>query len=204
MNTTNQTATRFPLTWPAGKPRTARGHHKRSAFKTTFGRARDDLLEEIRRLNGSALIISTNLPLRNDGMPYANGRCVDDDTGVAVYFDRKGKRLCFACDLYYSAHENMRAITLTVGALRGIARWGTGDMMETAISGFAALPEKSGGTPWWDVLRVSHDATAAQIEDAFRLLAKISHPDAGGSAERWHELSEAKEQGLQVARGRAA
>lgn len=194
--------TQHPLTWPVEKARTERFRRRRSNFKTNFAKARDNALREVQRLGGIEPILSTNIPLRMDGLPYSNMRTTNDDPGVALYFERKKKRLVFACDLYVDTASNMHAIALTIAALRGIARWGTGDMLEAAVSGFAALPEKAAGRSWWDRLNVAHDATEEQITARFRELAKIVHPDVGGGTEAWHEINEAYQQGLTVARGR--
>ena len=131
----------FPLTWPQGWKRVAR--RTRSRFEVSgFGRARDFLLAEVKRMGGSGVILSTNIPLRPDGLPYANSR-EPNDPGVAVYF-RYGKReMCFACDAFVSVRENAYSIGKTIEALRGIERWGASDMMERAFRGFAALAATS-------------------------------------------------------------
>ena len=46
----------------------------------------------------------------------------------------------------------MQAIAKTIEALRGINRWGTGDMMEAAFKGFSALPAPDTNKPWREVL----------------------------------------------------
>jgi hypothetical protein len=43
------------------------------------------LLNEIKLLGGRLPVISTNVRLRRDGLPYANDH-VPDDKGAAVYF----------------------------------------------------------------------------------------------------------------------
>jgi hypothetical protein len=68
-------------------------------------------------MGGSGVILSTNIALRNDGLPYANSR-EPNDPGVAVYF-RYGKReMCFACDAYTTVRENAYAIAKSIEALR--------------------------------------------------------------------------------------
>jgi hypothetical protein len=73
----------YPLCWPVGRPRTQ--YPKRSRFETTFSLARDCLMQEIRMLGGKDPVLSTNIPLRRDGLPLANHR-MPHDLGVAVYF----------------------------------------------------------------------------------------------------------------------
>lgn len=144
----NQTKTAFPLCWPAGKPRT-RGQ-VRSRFDTSFTRARTNLTEELDRLGARNCILSTNIELRLDGLPYAN-RAQPVDRGAAIYFDYKGKAMAFCCDRWDKIECNIHAIALTIGALRGISRWGSGDMMESAFTGFTALAAPVSAS-WRDVL----------------------------------------------------
>ena len=120
----------FPLYWPEGWKRTA--YRRTSAFKiAAFGKARDLLLAEIKRMGGTSIVLSTNISLRNDGLPYA-GQRNPDDPGVAVYFLYKKRQMSFACDAYRKVEENAYAIAKTIEALRGIERWGASDMMERA------------------------------------------------------------------------
>ena len=43
----------------------------------------------------------------------------------------------------------------------------------------------------WAVLRLEPGASAAEIDRQFRLLARSAHPDAGGSAAQFRELTDA-------------
>lgn len=183
--------TGYPLCWPEGRPRTAGHMRDHSRFKTSFADARDQLIREIQLLGGSDLIFSSNIPRRNDGLPYANLKPDRNDPGIAVYFTRKKRQMCFACDRWMTVDDNMHAISMTVGALRGIARWGTGDMMEAAFRGYAALPESAGGISWWEVLGVPINASDEQIRNAYRERAMKAHPDVGGSHEEMTRINEA-------------
>lgn len=188
----------FPLHWPEGWPRTK--SPTKSRFDVSFTESRDGLLAEVQRLGGRYIVISTDIETRQDGLPYANQRA-PKDTGVAVYFERKGKQMVFACDRWNTVKDNMRAVAKTIEAIRGIERWGASEMLERAFSAFVALPAP-GSTrkrPWQDVLGIGpgvYPVTAAIIEDQYRRLAKKHHPDAGGSAEAFHELQQAREEAL--------
>lgn len=177
----------FPLQWPAGRPR--KQWPERSNFETTLGRSIRDVQEEVRRLGGTGLVISSNLPLRRDGMPYANAS-QPQDKGVAVYFRYKKRPMCFACDRWDRIEDNMRAISKTIDALRGIERWGSGQMVEQAFTGFVALPAPE--QPW-QVLGVSSHATRDEIETAYRRLAMQHHPDRGGDEREMARINAARD-----------
>lgn len=180
----------YPLCWPEGRPRTPADWREPAKFECTMARARDDVLHEIKLMKGSDPIISTNVALRRDGLPSGNQKRVDD-CGVAVYFTYNGEQVCFACDRWDKIEHNMRAIAKTIEALRGIARWGTGDMMQTAFRGFAALPDQSNGNNWRSVLGFAADERVT-IDDArarYRAMAAQAHPDRGGSNERMAVLN---------------
>lgn len=73
---TNQDA--FPLAWPLQWKRTPNHQRQIAIFRTRFGKARDMLVNEVRKLGGKNLVISSNNQLRNDGLPYSNQREPDD------------------------------------------------------------------------------------------------------------------------------
>lgn len=176
----------YPLHWPTQKPRTVRC--KKSKFKTTFHKARDTLLNEIKLLDGKHIIISSNIPVRRDGIPYADHR-KPEDPGIAVYFDLNGKSMCFACDLFDRVEDNTQAISLSIQALRGLERWGGIEMQQAAFSGFAALPAPN--SAWPTVLGVNDNCSLQEAENAYRQLAKRAHPDNGGSIEQMQRLNDA-------------
>tara|TARA_B100001105_G_C22399440_1_gene448567 strand:+ start:3372 stop:3965 length:594 start_codon:yes stop_codon:yes gene_type:complete len=191
----------YPLAWPAGRPRTEAWRRERAKFETTFARARDNIVREVTLLAGGRfardpeVVISTNIALRRDGLPLANQR-QPDDPGVAVYFLHKKRQMSFACDRWDRIEHNMQAIAKTIEALRGIARWGTGDMLEAAFTGFTALPAPGAARSWWEVLGVPAGATPTEIRDAYRRLASQHHPDRGGDPARMAEINDAYRKAL--------
>lgn len=191
----------YPLTWPSSQLRTPAGRRKSGNFKVTFGDARDELLAELARLGASRVIVSTDVPLRRDGLPYADGD--PKDPGVAVYFMRLGKPYVIACDTYDRLRANVRAVGLTVGALRAIERHGSTSLMEQAFTGFAALPPARAGEPsWWETLQVARDAPLVEIEAAYERLALAHHPDRGGDNETMARINRARDVAVEeVGRG---
>lgn len=199
---TRESVQAYPLQWPTGKPRTK--FIKPARFETTFGVARDGLAIELDRLGAKNAVLSTNVELRLDGIPYAN-RSEPSDRGIAVYFTYKGQQLCFACDQWDRVKDNIQAVKKTIEALRGITRWGSGDMMEQAFSGFQALPAYPSKLEWWEVLGVGPDCMDQErMRDAYRQKAQIVHPDRGGSTELMMELNAAFEKAKLITRAVAA
>jgi hypothetical protein len=184
----------FPLQWPDGWPRTTR--RGRPRYKVAYEAALWDLNKELRLMEARNVVVSSNVPVRRDGMPYADAaRRRQDDPGVAVYFVRRGEQQVIACDKWDSVAANVRAVGLTVEALRGIERAGASELLDRAFTGFKALPaagEATGG--WWQVLGVARTATRDEVRDAYRALARKHHPDVGGDAGAMAMINRAYEQ----------
>lgn len=187
----------YPLAWPLGWPRAARP--QRASFRASFGAARDDVFNELRLLGARNVVMSTNVELRRDGLPYAS-RPEPDDKGVAVYFILRGEEQCIPCDKWDKVADNLRAIVKTINALRGLERWGAKEMVDAAFRGFKALP--AGGSeveyraPWQDVLEVNRDASREEITAAYRRLAKETHPDKGGNPDHFQLVQRAYQEAI--------
>lgn len=158
-----------------------------SNFSTLLGQAIGEVLAELRMLKAQNVVISSNLALRKDGYPLAM-KSQPEDVGVAVYFVLNGRTQCIPCDKWKRIEDNMHAIGLTIGALRGLDRWGAKEMVDAAFSGFQALPDYSDGqkaTPryFFDCVDVEH------ARQRFRTLSKELHPDAGGKSEDFAEMN---------------
>lgn len=180
----------FPLSWPDGWPRTAYGRRGSSRFGKNlgFGEIRK-LQNELRLLGARNVVISSNVPLRQDGLPYASqsGKRYDDP-GVAIYFSLKGKPLSMARDRYSTPWENIRSLILAISAIRSIERHGGSTMMERAFSGFAAISPPDWKKPWREVFGVKPD-WRGDITTLYREKARNRHPDAGGSDTIMAELN---------------
>lgn len=190
-------AERYPLHWPDGQPRTPEHKRARSRYEVSQDRAQRDLVHELELMGARDVIISTNLKLRRDGLPYASQR-TPDDPGVAIYWTTEsGQDVAIACDRFSSIRDNMRALGLTVAALRAIDRAGCTDILERAYRGFAALPATvtPASRPWWRVLGYNEPEGLdfAAVRRRFRQLAATRHPDRGGSHEAMAELNDALE-----------
>jgi len=172
----------YPLHWPGGYDRTK--FPKQSPFAISLARARDSVIHEVRLLRGRGLVISTNIELRLDGLPYAN-RNQPEDTGVAVYFELRSDRVALCCDKWKRVAGNMQAVAKTIEAMRGMDRWGVSDMLNRMFTGFQALPENASQASCWDILGIDPTDDSDQIRSAYRIKAKETHPDHGGSTEQF-------------------
>lgn len=206
----------FPLQWPESWARTPQDERRKSKFghrgsgQVSLSGALYFLREELSRLGAANAVITSDLPTRNDGLPYADGRATDP--GIAVWFmlpDDRGQmqERVFACDKWRTPAENMQAIALSIEAMRGLDRWGAGDVVARAFAGFNALPPGSGDEhapppkkrPWRRVFDIAtnlndvltKDDLLALVRSRHRMQIKAAHPDAGGSHELAAELNAA-------------
>lgn len=204
----------YPLHWPEHWPRTPAYRRRRSSFKTAMGKARDDMLRELQRLGAGRVVVSTDMPVRIDGLFYANA-AQPNDPGVAVYFHWRGKPYVVACDTYQRVYENVRAVGKTIEAMRTIERHGATQLLERAVSGFSALPPGAEdgapiepAAPWWETLGVGqidgmdpvqiagdpkHPMRKPMLnlaESVYRIKVGDAHPDKpGGSTELTRDLN---------------
>lgn len=185
--------TAYPLQWPAGRPRTKAPENtwafmRSTRTRYTVSQACQLVLDELRRMGVHQVVISTNLRVRLDGLPYSD-QPKPKDAGAAIYFQHQGRPVCFACDKWTFVEDNLRAISLTLEAVRGMERWGAASI-EATFTGYAALPAPA-GSQWWEVLGVMPHYPANEIRATYRALVKLHHPDAGGNADKFREIQEA-------------
>lgn len=184
----------YPLAWPVGWQRTEKRTHSR--YSVSGDAARKHLLNELRLMGVTDIVLSSNVRLRNDGQPYASemGRRYDDP-GVAVYFTRTNKdgtehQQVLACDKWLTVDDNIRALGIAAAAMRDLERTGASDLLDRAFSGFKALPQHAGRC-WWDVLGVDRYANTSEVRTRYYELAREHHPDRGGDASAMAEVTKA-------------
>lgn len=183
----------YPLSWPASWPR-YKGYRLESRFeRKSMERAATEVYDQLRMLGCGDynVVISTNVALRRDGLPYSNTKA-PEDPGAAVYFKIKEKPQVLACDKWKTVEENLWAIAKDIEAQRGRIRWGVGTI-EQAFAGYTALPAPggSGAATWYQVLGVAHDAPFEVAKEAWIKESKLCHPDNGGSHEQQVRLNAA-------------
>lgn len=183
----------FPLSWPASWPRAKSRGSSRFGSHSMSG-AVQEILRQLRNLGVGDynVVVSTDVPLRRDGLPYSNMR-QPTDTGAAVYFKLRGRPQVLAVDKWNLVEDNLWAIAKDIEAQRGRIRWGVGTI-EQAFAGYMALPAPIILTrSWREVL--GFDATGLlsfdEVQEAYRSKAFACHPDHGGSDSQMAELNSA-------------
>lgn len=191
----------YPLKWPNNKPITKGYQRKKAQFATTMGAARDLLLKELKLLGARNVVISSNVATYRRGgqdIMYADQSAAKENPGVAVYYLWDGDSYCIACDKWQTVTDNLQALNKSINAIRGLDRWGTGDMVKAAFSGFKELPAPEQRN-CWQVLGIVPTKNTDYINSKFRELAQKHHPDRGGNHQDFVEIQNAKEQALKFA-----
>jgi hypothetical protein len=199
----------YPLAWPVGWKRepnrsrarfhkgvTQYGNDGQSSWarKTELSIAdgMQRVLHVLQQMGfNKSVVISSNLELRNDGLPRSNQRA-PSDPGVSVYWGQGKKARCIAVDRYDRVADNLAAIAATLEAMRAIERHGGAAILERAFTSFVALaaPEQ----PWQVLGLPDSHATPEQIEDAYRKLASEHHPDRGGDTHKMARINAARDE----------
>jgi hypothetical protein len=189
--------------WP-GTP-TANLDRRASPFKATYQDTMDLLERELAHLAAVNIVIHCEVErsqLRNDGWMKADTRVAGP--AVIVAFKAAGELYSYPCDTFTEWKANLRAIALSLEALRKIDRYGVTSRGEQ-YQGFRALPAAERTRT-----QITPEAAAAFIagkvpgvetgallaskplfEAIFKLTQKSSHPDAGGSNDDFVRLQEA-------------
>jgi len=208
----------YPLTWPAGWRRTdpyrrtdakfrkgqggwrGEGAEARyqAAARVDLGEALNRVYRELRAFGAQDVIVSSDLRLRNDGLPYSQQATSGLDPGVAVYWRDGKKDRCMAIDRYNRIADNLAAIAATLDAMRAIERHGGALILDRAFTGFTALPQPE---QWFQVLGVKSTASRDEIDSAYRTLAMQHHPDRGGDSSQMARINTARDVALEQISG---
>lgn len=188
----------YPLTWPGGWRRTPAGSRLRANFSRnksplSVAQGTKRVLDELRRFGvpDYQVIISTNIQVRLDGLPFSNQK-EPSDPGVAVYWKRNRKEQVIATDTYTRVADNLAAIAASLDAMRAIERHGGAQILDRAFLGFTALPEPEN---WREVLGFLVEGqaapTLATVRERWKMLAMKNHPDVGGDPEQMARINRA-------------
>lgn len=158
-------------TWPH-KPTASRQYAR---FDTPYPRTLELLEREVRYLGGRDVVMGVGLSERDvrlDGQRRANARAFGHP-GVEISFNsRDHGRQTFATDQYLDWQDNVRAIALSLEALRAVERWGVSKGRQYA--GFAQLTAGPGKEERGRHLVAQHGSITAAL--------RATHPDTGGAS----------------------
>ncbi len=186
------------LTFP--RPETPK--RRVAAFDSTIEQTYKLLGAEIKTIKAMYAVVQLRLGsdgLRVDGMPK-----VALPPEVVLCFEREfegesaPRSITMPCDTFSDWRDNLRALALSLEALRKVDRYGVTQNGEQ-YRGWEALPAAASDEE--EDFRSSEDARAwlrnwSDLEDplaAYRYLARTFHPDAGGDAAKFRLLQKAKE-----------
>lgn len=175
----------YPLSWPASFPRTKT--REKGAFKTTLTGALNNVETSLRLFGKdsgkpvSGIVLSSNVTL---------GAHRPEDPGVAAWFTWEGAQICIPVDRYQTVEANLQAIHHVIEARRVELRHGTLALVRATFAGFKALPAPKS---WREILELNGSSDLAAVDDAYKRLAKLHHPDRGGSEAKMSELNKARD-----------
>jgi len=167
-------------------------------FSAQQGTVIKQLTNTMRKMNCSSLKID-------------QGDLLDENsTEVSITFDRNGKRYIFKCDSYDYKSDNLRASQLTIEYLyRALESYGVESIEKDIVDrifdnfllGFEATPDDgilklTTGSNWFEILNIRPQASEQEIKNAYKALARIHHPDSGGSKEDFVRLKNAFDEGM--------
>lgn len=177
---------------------------KRSPFRSGWSDTMKLLEHELKLLDAKSVVLLMPLreqDIRLDGRPRADAR--PSHPGVILCFQNKHGPQRFPCDQYLDFADNIRAIALSLQALRAVDRYGVTRRGEQ-YKGWAALPSPAAtamttveAARWLTTFLVGPGkkldlATLEQCQAALRQAEFKSHPDRGGNPDDFKRCQEAR------------
>jgi hypothetical protein len=191
--------------WPGQQ--TPSHKRQRSRFKASYVTTLDDLERELNAIRAKDVVIQCYLDrddIRNDGWPRSKAR--PKQPGVIVTFLQDKDVISMPCDTFLDWEQNVRAIALTLHALRMVSQYGVTKHNEQyqgfkrieaprpaaqmTVEEAAEFISSISGYPAWNLIQAGRQV----FEDIYRHAARRSHPDLnGGSHEMFVRLQQAAE-----------
>ncbi len=190
------------LTWPGKETPSFR--RRRSTFRASYPNTLDLLERELQSLNAKDIVIQADFEhrdIRNDGWPRSSARPRAPRVIVSCV-TRKGP-LSFPCDTFDAWEDNLRAIALSLQALRAVDRYGVTRNAEQ-YKGWQQLPAPAPQPVTMSTLAAASfisaqsGLSAAEVfgdpDRAYRMAAGNCHPDSqNGSHEAFIKLQQARD-----------
>jgi hypothetical protein len=175
-----------------------------SRFKATYSQTLHDLQRELEAIDARDVTIQAGYrQVRADGWPYASAK--PEHPAVTLQFRRGLSQdvLTFHGKQYSTFDDNLRAITLSLEALRAVDRYGVVNGQQyTGFKQLAGPDERpvDAHTAAATLTRVSGIYVSAEnidreaLDRAYKLAARRTHPDvAGGSQAAFLQVQQAYE-----------
>lgn len=159
-------------------------------FRAAYSETLKKLETELHLIGAYNILLQVDIPaskIRQDGSPYANAP-EPYEPGVILSFDSEHGSLSYACDTYDLWKANLRAIVLTLEALRAVGRWGASTHGEQ-YKGYTAIPADHAS----DAMTTEDARSLLQRHGGYREAVLSLHPDHGGSPEEFMRVQRAKE-----------
>lgn len=178
--------------WP-GKLRTSRA---RSNFSAPWRSTLLLLDKEISAIGGRRVVLQVAIPeqqFRLDGYPRAHA--VQEHPGVVLALESTHGPLQYPCDAFDRWQDNLRAIALSLEALRKVDRYGVAGHGQQYTGwkqiGSGSMSEAAARTVLAEWAGLTHEPTAAL--DLLVKRARIrAHPDRnGGDRTAWDRIEQA-------------
>lgn len=181
--------------WPR-KPTTAR---KNAPYRAGYKATLDLLDKELRAVQAKDVVIEAFFKpsqIRNDGWPRSDAR--PTQPGVVLRFHSKDGPIVMPSDKFSHWEDNLRAIGLTLEALRAVERHGaTYDGQQ--YTGWKQLsssadedPVKQAARLLLEKAKLSGPLRKEEFTTVWRQAAANTHPDRGGSAEAFNAVTSAR------------
>lgn len=178
-------------------------------FSSTWIETEHLLIDEVERLNGRNLVVEVDIreqDLRRDGTIRANAREAASPA-VVIAFEATHGPMLFRCDTFHAPYRdqgpdwqhNVRAVALTLQALRAVDRYGATDTGQQyqgfkAIGGgtpMPAAPERMSSSAAAELIRSYGPAGEVSLESAYRRALRATHPDMGGQRDDFERVQAA-------------
>jgi len=183
-------------------------YRTRSRFESTYSQTMKLLERELNMLNAREVFIHLFLgfgQIRQDGQPYADAK--PTQPGVIISFKGTHGEVMMPCDTYDKWQDNLRAIALSLEALRAVDRYGCAGKGQQYTGWKKLNPAPETSEPTIDdaalfiVACAEGEASPERIsqvlrsrdefESAYKSAARKLHPDAGGDHEEFVMLQQA-------------
>lgn len=185
--------------WPGSPTR----NRRRSTFKASYSDSEDLLGRELAQIRGKSVVLEIDIrpqDLRLDGTLRVSAR--PQGPRVILYAETKHGPLMMPCDTFTDWRDNVRAIALSLEALRKVDRYGCA-MRGEQYRGWTAIPASTGGglptiDAAWALLQKESGVDAETKEGTtarrlYILASKRAHPDVGGSDDRFSAIGKARD-----------